>query len=169
MDTRDDFRPLASLLFDPGLPAEAPIPEPILKRAGMREAGMREPDEVRDAWHGLAREVRLFRARLEDELAIALDALLPDVAADVLGRELHLQAADLARIVAAAVARYAHEEPLRIRVHPGDKDSLAGVAVAIVCDEDLRRGDAILELRSGTVDATLGARLETLLEKFAER
>lgn len=165
MDTRNEFRSLASSLFErerdelPELPSvvpEAP-PEDV------------EPEEVRVAWQVLAREIRLFRARLEDELAIALDALLPDVAADVLGRELRLGAIDLQKIVTAAIARYAHEELLRVRVHPDDAASLSGLALGIVCDKTLRRGDAVLELRSGTIDATLGTRLETLLDKAAGR
>lgn len=165
MDTHDEFKPLTSRFLERTRPAVATAPDPILSSDVIPD----NDDDVQDAWHALAREVRIFRARLEDELAIALDALLPDVAADVLGRELRLQAPDLARIVGAAVQRYAHEEPLRIRVHPIDRDSLADVAVAVVCDSDLRRGDVVLELRSGTIDATLGARLETLLQKSAKR
>ncbi|MDP9111043.1 MAG: flagellar assembly protein FliH [Candidatus Eremiobacteraeota bacterium] len=161
----DEFKPLASLFREPTSPAAAMDSAPIQTGDPIPD----HEDDVRDAWRALAREVRIFRARLEDELAIALDALLPDVAADVLGRELRLQAADLARIVGAAVERYAHEEPLRVRVHPSDRDLLADLDVAIVCDKDLRRGDAVLELRSGTIDATLGARLETLLQESARR
>lgn len=164
MDTLSEFRSLASLLLERGESGELPPAEPIAVPPEFAES-----EEVRDAWKALARETRLFRARLEDELAIALDALLSDVAAEVLGRELRLGAVDLQRIVSAAIARYAHEEPLRVRVHPDDAEPLAELALGIVCDENLRRGDAVLELRSGTIDATLGTRLETLLHKAAER
>lgn len=164
MDAPNEFKSLASLLLE-----RDDVPGPGLPEAPAASPEFAQPDEIRDAWQALAREVRLFRARLEDELAIALDALLPDVVADVLGRELRLGAIDLQRIVGAAIARYAHEEPLRVRVHPDDAESVAELALGIVCDENLRRGDAVLELRSGTMDATLGTRLETLLHEAHRR
>lgn len=163
MDEPSAFISLASLLFET---------QPAAVQNAPAEAAVHEPEEsaeLREAWQALAREVRLFRARLEDELAIALDALLPDLAADVLGRELRLQPVDLANIVSAAVARYAHEEPLRVRVHPSDAGSMAGLAVEVLCDGEIRRGDAILELRCGTIDATLGARLDELLQTARDR
>jgi flagellar biosynthesis/type III secretory pathway protein FliH len=103
----------------------------------------------------------LFHARVIEGVEAAVETLLTDVAADVLGRELLLAPADLKTIVNCMIQRYLSDEPLRVRVHPSDAGF--SCALPVVPDERLRSGDAVMELRCGTVDAALGVRLATVM------
>lgn len=145
------------LLADrPESPAPADPPQQALPERCETEAGAREA----------ARDVRLFRARIAEALEAALERLLADVAAEVLGRELLLQPCEIDAIAGRALQRYAAEEPLRVRVH---EDDVARVrcGVTAVADPELRRGDAVIELRDGCIDASLGIRLEYILRAAA--
>lgn len=108
------------------------------------------------------RDLRLFRARIAEAVETAAELLIGDIAAEVLARELELAPANLHRIVDRALQRYFSEEPLRVRVHPADAATIE-CGVPVVADDGLLRGDAILELRDGYVDARLGVRLATVL------
>jgi flagellar biosynthesis/type III secretory pathway protein FliH len=110
----------------------------------------------------LVRDVRLFHARITEALEDAVERLVCDVASDVLARELQLAPADIERIVDRALQRYVSEEPLRVRTHPGDA-ALVQCGVPVVADDSLARGDVILELRDGFLDASLGVRLDAVL------
>ena len=106
---------------------------------------------------------RRFRAALAEALERAVETMVQEIAASVLARELALAPVDLAAIVDAARRRFASDEPLRVRAHPGEINALAGLDLTVVADPSLRRGDVELDLRDGSVDATLGARLERVL------
>ena len=110
--------------------------------------------------------VRRFHAALADALDASLDALLREVARDVLARELTIAPADVAAIAARALGRYEGESPLRLRVHPDDVAELSGAVHNVVADGGLRRGDVAIDLRAGTIDATLGARLACVLKQL---
>ncbi|MBV8333042.1 MAG: hypothetical protein JO192_09930 [Candidatus Eremiobacteraeota bacterium] len=114
-------------------------------------------------------EVRRFRAALADALDASLDRLLCDVAADVIGRELQLSPCDIVHVARSALQRHDGDAPLRLRAHPDDVCALADVDCDVAADEHLRRGDLTIELRCGTIDATLGARLETVLAACTSR
>jgi hypothetical protein len=109
--------------------------------------------------------VRRFRASLADALDAARDTLLHDVACDVLGRELRLAPADIAAIVTRALERYANDVPVRVRVHPSDVSFLADCTVNVAADSKLRPGDVAIDVRAGTIDASLGARLACALAR----
>ncbi len=111
----------------------------------------------------LARDVRLFHARIIEAVEDAVEMLVTDIAADVLGRELLLEPAGIEAIIDRALQRFAAEEPLRVRVHAQDVERLK-CGVPVVADTQLRPGDAIIELRSGSVDASLGVRLAALVQ-----
>ncbi len=93
--------------------------------------------------------------------------LLNDLAAHVLGRELELTPCELEAILQRALQHYAAEEPVRLRVHPEDAAGLQ-CTVPVVPDETLARGDALLELRTGEIDASLGARLARVLRDLQQ-
>jgi hypothetical protein len=112
-------------------------------------------------------DVRRFRATLADALDVALERLLLEIACDVLARELRLGPAEVASVVARARERAAADEPHAVRVHPDDAAALAACGCRIVADDRLRRGDVRLEVSSGSIDLTLGARLERVLEACA--
>lgn len=112
-------------------------------------------------------EVRRFRAAVRDAVDVTVREVLCDVAADVLARELRLAPADIDAIVTRACARSASEAVVRVRVHPDDVLRLERANVDVVPDPDLRRGDAMLDVCSGTIDLSLGARLSEILETVA--
>lgn len=116
-----------------------------------------QPDEV-----AASRELRLFHARVTEAIENAVRTLCTDIAAEVVARELQLAPVELSDIIARALARYENESPLRVRVHPDDVPRLR-TPIPIVADAQLRRGDALLELRDGFVDVSLGVRLESVL------
>lgn len=151
---RKDFIPLAQRF-------RAPRASVVQEEAPVEIAG--EPTEPASDVDELARDVRLFRARLEELLDEALNLLLCDIASGVLARELQLAPADIERIAASAMERYLSSEPLRVRVHPSECD--LRLDCAVVADERVRSGDVILELRDGTVDASLGVRLAAALHR----
>jgi flagellar biosynthesis/type III secretory pathway protein FliH len=115
-----------------------------------------------DARANMLRELRLFHARIIEGVDAAVETLAHDIASEVLGRELHLAHANIAAIVDRALRRYFADEPLRVRVHP-DEAPMLSCALPVVADERLRSGDAVIELRCGSVDATLGVRLAAVM------
>jgi len=115
----------------------------------------------------LARDVRVFRARLADAFALSRAALLREFAYTVLGRELVLAPPEIAAIAARVLAAHPNEHALRLRVAPGDLAALAHCAQTlppVTSDAELAPGDAILEFDGGHADARLGVRLAALLE-----
>ncbi len=107
-------------------------------------------------------EARRFRASLADALAMRVDELMRDIASEVLARELELAPCDVARIVERAVQRYG-TEPVCIRANPTDANVLRRSDTIVIADDSLRGGDVVLEVRYGSIDATLGVRLERVL------
>jgi flagellar assembly protein FliH len=153
---RDGFTSLAAML----LPPSNAIAESA-EFAGAVDAV--EDDSERLCEEGdLVRSVCLFHARIREALEDAVDRLLLDVASEVLARELQLAPVAIERIVDAALQRYVSEAPVRVRVHPNDVQAL-NCGVPVVGDDSLAHGDAVVELRDGLLDATLGVRLDAVL------
>ena len=125
-----------------------------------------ESDELIDEQRTVLRDVRIFHARIAEAVEEAVETLVQDIAAQVLGRELELTRANIAAITERALERFAAEEPLRVRAHPNEVEHLDCV-VPVVADDALRLGDVVVELRTGTVDATLGARLDAVMRSAA--
>lgn len=113
------------------------------------------------------RAARRFRAALSDALDAALPELLRAIAEEVLARELRLEPAAIARVVATALERAGEEHVVAIRIHPGEREALAPLGLITVSDPSLARGDCRVELRSGTIDASLRSRLETVIVALA--
>ena len=154
------FVSLAQVLRAPPVD-DAPV---VVASAGPALAPVPVPDLTE-----LARDVRLFRARLGDAFDAACDALLREFGYAVLGRELMLAPPDLAAIAARILAEHPEAKPLRLRVAPSDVAGLArcaDVLPPIASDAELAPGDAILEFAGGQVDAHLGIRLAALFEKL---
>jgi flagellar biosynthesis/type III secretory pathway protein FliH len=114
----------------------------------------------------LARDVRLFRARLADAFEAACEELVREFAYAVLGRELLLAPPDLAAIAARVLAEHPAALPLRMRVAPSDAAALAAHAdrlPLLVHDCELVPGDVMFEFAAGEVDARFGVRLAAVL------
>jgi flagellar biosynthesis/type III secretory pathway protein FliH len=150
-ETFDDSADCVPIGDDETIASETPVDD----RIADEEAG-----EMRQALS----EIRRFRAALADALDFALEALLHDIAAGVLGRELQIAPADIACIVAQSRRRYA-DEPVALRVHPSEVELATATGLAVEEDRQLRRGDATIVLRAGTIDLSLGARLAALFER----
>lgn len=116
--------------------------------------------------HEALAEVRLFKARVCEALDEAVRTIVRDIAEVVLARELELQPAAIARITARAYERFFADAPVRVRVNESDARAVS-LDLPVVTDAALRPGDALLEVRTGLVDASLGARFAVLLENAA--
>jgi flagellar biosynthesis/type III secretory pathway protein FliH len=153
----EPFVPLDAFLrpaIAPEAVAQAPIPADEIPC---------QPAGFSDAVAG----VRRFRAAVADAVDAAAEAILRDIAATVLARELELAPANLQAIVSGACLRFANDGAAYVRVHPNETALLAGLEIDVVADEGLRRGDALLEVKAGTIDLTLGARLAAVLDALA--
>ncbi|HEY8315107.1 MAG TPA: FliH/SctL family protein [Candidatus Baltobacteraceae bacterium] len=154
----ESFQSLASLLA-----CKTDCVEPVGTETV--EVAANRPLPARDEFQELSRDVTFFHVHLREALERAVDVLLRDIAADVLARELRLAPADIGGIVERALLRYRNEEPLRIRVHPDDASAATHASIPIELDRKLRCGDAVIELRDGSVDASLGVRLADVLRR----
>ena len=119
-----------------------------------------EEDDDEGEYLDVVREVRFFRAALREALNDHVRMLVREIAVEVVSRELQLAPTDIAQIVERACARYA--QPLSIRVHPSEAHEVRGFD-DVVSDESIRRGDVMLIVCGGEVDASLGMRLARVL------
>ncbi len=166
-----EFVTLAELLrprapaVDAGEPAGdgAPPPSAPDAEAGATvDASLASRPADDEAFRNALRDARLFRARLADALDEAVPRLLRELAVRVVARELRLAPCDIEAIVRDVVRR---APAVCIRVAPGESACVREVAV--VPDDALDAGDAIVELHGGAVDARLGARIAVVLEELA--
>ena len=161
-----EFVALADLLRAPAASDDhlAPVPADAVEDAAVHADAAVDVGVV-----AAVREARLFRARLADAFDEGAARLLRELATDVLARELRLAPCDLAAIV----RRIGERAPLvRVRVAACDAAALAvvpfpGGCTTVVEDPALARGDAIVEVIGGALDARLGVRLAVVLEAFA--
>jgi len=156
-----EFIALAAWLHPPLLQLDA-LPEPELPPA---EAAPEPAAVDEDAIAEVLSRVRRFRAMLADALDRSLADLLRDICTEVVGRELYCAPADLQRIVQRALERAAPGEPLAVHVHPSQLE-LVQIDLPVVGDDRLRTDDVRIELRSGTIDASLGVRIEQMLASY---
>lgn len=144
------------------VPLQEPVAQPIQEPESPPPLHVGEAIDDVDVAIG---EAKRFRAALADALAVCLDDVLRDVAGDVIARELQLAPCDVDAIVKRAVERYGNET-VRIRANPSDVHALAGSDATVIPDERLRGGDLLFETRHGSIDASLGIRLERVLTKW---
>ena len=152
----DTFVLLSTVLRPPQHPATPCHPEPVEAPLQPVEAHRDIDDTIGDA--------RRFRAAFADALECKVRDLLADIAATVLGRELMTAPADINAIVARSI-RSSYDEPiLAVRVSPDDIEALGEQPLRIVPDASLRRGDVAFDVSYGTIDLSLGTRLERVLD-----
>jgi flagellar biosynthesis/type III secretory pathway protein FliH len=140
---------------------EEPVVQEVHDESAPCEA---QPDDELVA--DVCERVRRFRAMLADALDRSLAELLREIAIDVVGRELLLAPADLEAIVRRARERCA-EIPIAVRVHPA-QHRLCDFGVPALADPSLRSDDVQIDLRSGSIDARLGVRIEQMLARVAQ-
>ncbi len=157
----DTFVPLGEYLRGAAVaPAEPIAPEACEPNVEAEPLAQNVPRE-----EALA-DIRRFRAALADALDVRMERLLGDIAAGVLARELRIAPVDLRAVVARELA-LAGEPPVNIYAHPDECELLGAFEGNVLADPALRRGDVRIELRSGTIAATLGCRLESALAAAA--
>ena len=145
-------------------PADVPPPEPEAppEPASPEPASPEPASPDEELLADVCSRVRRFRAMLADALDRALADLVREVAVEVIGRELVCAPADLQRIVARALERVAPDLPLAVHVHPSQLE-LVQLDVPVIADPGLRSDDVRIDLRSGSIDARLGVRIERML------
>lgn len=110
------------------------------------------------------RDARVFRAALSEVFEARSADLLGELAAAVLVRELKVSPVDVAALARRLIAEREADEPLRVRVGAADASIVCDLPVVV--DPSLDAGDAILECRSGSINARLAVRLSTLLSEL---
>jgi flagellar biosynthesis/type III secretory pathway protein FliH len=139
--------------------------EPAVQEVQDEPVPCETPSEDDELVADVCERVRRFRAMLADALDRSLTDLLREIAIEVIARELLLAPADLEAIVRRARERCA-EIPLAVRVHPSQQ-RLYDFDVPVLSDPLLRSDDVQIELRSGSIDARLGVRIEQMLARVA--
>jgi len=147
------FVPLAAFL--------RPIP-PRVENEPVASAAVPPPSLPLEYEEAL-RAARCLKAALRDAVDGAVAELLPVIAREVLARELRLANADVAKIAAAAIERASNDPAVAVRAHPDDLDALDGFGLERIADATLRPGDVCVQLRSGSIDCRLEARLEAAI------
>jgi flagellar biosynthesis/type III secretory pathway protein FliH len=157
----DAFVPLYVTLAPPFEPAaeDDRDAERAVDASPVGETRANPPSDFDDALSS----ARRFRAALADALALSLERLVRDIACDVLARELALAPCDVATIAAHALERVLEERPVRVLVHPDDAAACEAIDLPVVCDAGLRAGDVVFDVRCGSIDSSLGARLDAIL------
>ncbi|MBV8147686.1 MAG: hypothetical protein JO092_01185 [Candidatus Eremiobacteraeota bacterium] len=151
-----EFLPLHIALRPRAL--SAPVSAPSPPREEPTSSFESEPEAT-----AVAGEIRRFRAAVADAFEHEVESLLRDVACTVLARELELKPADIEVVVTQARRRHARERIIALRVHPADLEALKHFDLDVLADGTLHRGDVVLELKSGTIDLSLGVRLDAVL------
>jgi flagellar biosynthesis/type III secretory pathway protein FliH len=161
----DGFVSLAEFLRAPEVEQREPVPFAVEACSDPLPDSI-ESEEDPDVGEEALSAARRFRAALADALDARVERLLGEIAASVLARELRLAPADVRAIVIREI-ELAGEPPLKIRAHPTECAALHDFECLVVADAALRRGDVAIEVRSGTIAATLGWRLERALAHAA--
>jgi len=161
----DGFVPFARYagLHMPACTPEIPVPSEPAPPCDKTQASHDDAPELAD----LVAEIRRFRARLAEASDLLQERLARELAWAVLGRELMLGPCEMQSLVESALERIAPQRPLEVRLHPDDAQRCAIDGLAVIADEQVRRGDALLMLHTGTLDAGLGVRLDALLRAWA--
>jgi hypothetical protein len=115
----------------------------------------------------LAAELALVRVAARESFEDAVRRLLERLARDVLGRELVLAPCDLGALLAAARAELEAHEPLCLVTAPGERTERPW-SIPHRSDPALSPGDLLIEVRDGTLDASVKARLRRALEGLGE-
>lgn len=151
----DEFVSLGAYLHAPAFP-------PVTEKEPREAEVPAERDPVLD---DVASQMRRFRAALYDAFAAVRERMLRDIACEVVGRELQLAPAEVEAIALRACAQI--EAPLGVRVHPLDAAAFEQWTCDLETDASLHRGDVVLRVRDGAIDAALGVRLEGVLAAAA--
>lgn len=134
--------------------APAETPEPA------RDRSLEPVEEDRPSlpeFEGVARDARLFRARIAEAVDAAVETVLSHVAQRVLARELQTAPCDIEAVVDACLAHVLERPGLRVLVHPDDVARIRSVDAQ--GDASLEPGDCVLALEYGSVRSTLSLRL----------
>lgn len=110
-------------------------------------------------------DIETFRAYAIETIERSMERLLTSLAEEVLGRELLLAPADVNEIARRALRRYDREGPIRLRVSAVDLGHVRS-ELPVIVDNELNKGDIIVEVRDGMLDARMDVRLDCVVRRF---
>lgn len=116
--------------------------------------------------HPLVVEFALARALVHESYERLRVTLLEQFADVVLGRELMLEPIEIDELARRIWESASDAEPIVLRVHPDDAATLDATEVPIRSDPSLQRGDLVLELRDGEIDARYAVRRADVISEF---
>lgn len=150
-----EFVSLAAALRPP-IPNSTPLAEPISSCA--------DPTGAEDgALSEMLGDLALARLAALEAYDRAVPRLVEALARDVLGRELILAPADIAKLAANLRGAFAADGPVGLVVSAGDAARFAG-EFPVRIDPRLKDGDLVLEVRDGEIDASFPLRCRLAIE-----
>ncbi|HEV3156965.1 MAG TPA: FliH/SctL family protein [Candidatus Baltobacteraceae bacterium] len=108
--------------------------------------------------HPFIVEFALARALVYESYERSRVSLLEQLADAVLGRELTLEPIEINELAQRIWESARDAEPIVLRVHPDDAVALDATELPVRSDRSLQRGDLVLELRDGEIDARYAVR-----------
>ncbi len=112
-------------------------------------------------------EMRLLRLHIAEAFERARDRLLQRFAEELLARELRTTPPDIEALAQRALAEFAEEEIMSLRVSEQDAPHVR-LPIPVCGDPALESGDLILQVRDGCLASPLRLRLERVLAEVAE-
>ncbi len=159
----EEFVSFASLLTA-STREEVPTPPPIASPpVGAPPARAASPQLVA-LLASFASEIVRLRARAAEIVENEAEALLQQIAARVLVRELELAPTDIAKLCASVRDEWREAHPVRFRVAAEDVPRLTSLGELLEPDPSLHPGDLVVDLANGTLDLRLGTRLAAIID-----
>jgi len=159
----EDFVSFASLLtVQPR--EEVPTPPPISRPPVDAPPARAASPQLVALLASFASEIVRLRARATEIVENEAEALLQQIAARVLVRELELAPADIAALCASVRDEWREAHPIRFRVAAEDMPRLTSLGELLEPDPSLPPGDLVVDLADGTLDLRLGTRLAAIID-----
>jgi len=159
----EDFVSFASLLtVQPR--EEVPTPPPISRPPVDAPPARAASPQLVALLASFASEIVRLRARATEIVENEAEALLQQIAARVLVRELELAPADIAALCASVRDEWREAHPIRFRVAAEDMPRLTSLGELLEPDPSLHPGELVVDLADGTLDLRLGTRLAAIID-----
>lgn len=156
--------------------------EEAARKAGFAEGLARGQQEGRDAaakqhqaqlsqLQSTLSQLLIYRSTIRTEVEREVVDLAFAAARRILRREATLDRSTAAGIIRSCMDEKSHAEITRVVVHPDDVEQVrlsVGPNIAVAGSEDVARGGALLETKSGTLDARIDSQLDELQMGLAD-
>jgi flagellar biosynthesis/type III secretory pathway protein FliH len=149
------------------------------RRDAESEAQQRFSATIQNTAERLAQSVKQLadlRPRLCKEAEADLLRLGMAIAQRVLHRQLNIDSTALEALVKVSLDRLGRQEQIRVRVHPGLRDSLHAILaklssrpIEVAADSNLEAGGLIFETNRGQLDASIHSQLDEIERGLIDR